>query len=64
MSDILGSMRARSREFASIRLPEKLKATVLRIANTEQRTLSQMLRILVEEALERRFSGSGSKAAD
>lgn len=44
----------RNSEFASLRLPDDLRKKVTRMAQQERRTLSLMLRILVEEALERR----------
>jgi len=47
-------MASRPEEFASLRLGTDLKKQVLKIAASEKRTLSQMLRILIEEALQDR----------
>lgn len=38
-------------EFASVRLPVATKKAVQQLADTQRRSLSQMLRILIEQAL-------------
>jgi len=43
-------------EFATLRLPIELRKRVQKMAHQERRTLSLMMRILIEEALERRAS--------
>jgi hypothetical protein len=48
------AMKSRARQFASLRLPAKMKAEVEKMAALERRSLSAMLLILVEEALGRR----------
>lgn len=52
-------MKSRVSEFASLRLTEKLRRDVLRMARDEKRSLSQMLGILVEEALIHRTAQAG-----
>lgn len=70
----------KARQFASLRLPIKMKRQVTQMATIERRSLSAMLLILVEEALGRReehrvqasvvaarnevYGKSASKAAD
>jgi hypothetical protein len=45
-------MVAKINEYASLRLTPGVRQQVVRIAKAERRTLSQVLRFLVEEALE------------
>lgn len=55
-------MAAKSKEFASVRLPSPVKQQVVRMARAEKRSLSQMLKLLVEEALAQRSKGGYSYA--
>jgi hypothetical protein len=54
-------MTARARQFASLRMPPKMKQQIRAMADVERRTLSAMLLILVEEALERRLGAEEAK---
>jgi hypothetical protein len=47
-------MAAKSKEFASLRLPISLRRKVTAIAKAQRWTLSQTLRVLVEESVDRR----------
>ena len=47
-------VKARASEYVSMRMTEKMRKEVRRMCSDERRTLSQMLQILVEEALEKR----------
>lgn len=57
-------VKARHKEYATFRVTIRMLEDVQKMANEERRTLSQMLRILVEEALDARGKVSQSKAAD
>lgn len=51
---------AKVKQIASARLPRKIISSVERMAAGERRTVSAMLSILIEEALQARLSGSNS----
>jgi len=57
-------MKIVSKQFASLRLPVKMKQQIEAMAKSERRSMSQMLLILVEEALASRGNSQQSKAAD
>ena len=57
-------MTAKAREYAAFRLPKTLKEKVLKIAKGERRSQSQMLQILVEEAVEHRESAESLKSSE
>lgn len=54
-------MVAKAKEFASLRLSGKLREKVSKMARAEKRTLSQMIRILVEESIDHRTGVSADK---
>lgn len=62
--------KVKVKEFASMRLTGRLRDRVSELADAEERSLSTMLRILVQEALNQREAASPepaqyeSKAAD
>lgn len=47
-------------EYASLRLDAKMRVEIVKLARNERRTLSQMLRFLVEEAMDARSARPAS----